>query len=103
LLASALHHRLVDIGRQARQRRRRLQFVGASRPARCSFRARDQVGLRRAQVAARKRQAAGRLGNVGAGQVADLEPVAGRLEVDFENVDVVGDSPTIASPRITSM
>ena len=30
------------------------------------------------------------LGDVGAGEVADLEPVAGRLEVGFEHLHLVG-------------
>ena len=39
--------------------------------------------------AARKRQPRLGLGDVGAGEVADLEPVAGRLEIGLEHPDLV--------------
>ena len=87
-------HRFFGALRQQRQRRRRLQL--ARRRAHQTdvvLAARNQVGLRAFQVAPRLGEARLRLRDIGLGQVAHLEAIVGRLQIDLEHMHVLGVQP----------
>ena len=65
--------------------------------------ARRGIALGSGELGVAELQARLRLGDVGARQVADLEPVAGRLEVGLGSLTLFWLSSTIARSRITSM
>src|SRR3546814_12672074 len=53
------------------------------------FRSGDQIGFGGAQIALRQREPCLGLGDVGARQVADLEPVARRLQIGAQDRDIL--------------
>ena len=81
----------LRVGRQSRQRWRGLEAIGRIADQRDVVFARGQeIGARALEVAFGERQPALRLGDVGAGEVADLEAVARRLQIGAQDVDIVG-------------
>jgi hypothetical protein len=82
-------HRIVGRGGQAGQRRRRFQ-IGRhlAHHLDVGFAAGNEIGLGLPQLPARQREARVRLRHVGPRHVADLEAVARRLQVHFQNLHV---------------
>ena len=90
IVAERDRDRVLGGPRQVRQLRRRLQIDRRlADEADIAFAAGDQIGLGGAQIALRQREPCLGLGDVGARQVADLEPVARRLQIGAQDRDIL--------------
>ena len=84
-------HRIGHVLGQTGERRRRRQIGRRfAHELDIAFPRTDQIGLRGLQIGPRQCQTGLRLRDVGPGQIADFEPIFGRLQISRQHIDLIG-------------